>query len=225
MIPKEFKYELIDDIKTSYHKMSISLAEMIIENLKNGKIVNHYGIRQREEIGYLPKRTKDDGMIDWNRRCRDIYNFVRALTCPYPCAFTKLGEYTIKIIRCKYIEVKSSLLDNYSCGEIVMVLDLQSFWVKCFDGIIEILEYDNDGGIELKEGQIFAKCDFNQQMNMIIARHNSEVGLPVSSMIYKYLRKNGERLGEEEKNILGSSGNCRYNGKIEQCFSGNGDSK
>lgn len=184
---KEFEYELIDDISTSYHKVAICLAEMVIENLRNGNIVNHYGVRQRGEIGYLPKRTSDDGMIDWKRTCREVYDFVRALTVPYPCAYTKVRGHIIKIIRCKYIRMESLLLGQYSHGEVIMILDSSSFWVKCSDGIIEILEYANEEGIEIKEGDIFEECDFKEQMRRIIERHNIEVGLPISSMLWQYV--------------------------------------
>lgn len=182
-----FSYELIDDISTSYHKMAICAAEMIIENLNNGNIINHYGVRQEGEIGYLPKRCAGDGMIDWKRKCREIYDFIRALTVPYPCAYTMICGHIVKIIRCKYIRNKSNLWANCSFGEIVMVLDAAAFWVKCSDGIIEVDEYVNVDGIEIKEGCVCDTCDFAEQMRMIIQRHNNETGLPVSSMLYQYM--------------------------------------
>ena len=193
---REFKYELIDDINTSYYKAGLYMAEMIIENLANGKIVNHYGIRQSEESGYLPKRIASDGMIDWKRKCREIYDFVRALTIPYPCAFTMLNGFKIEVIRCKYIEAESVLLDHYNYGEIIMVLDSASFWVRCLDGIVEILEYINIDAVEIKEGKIFENCDFGEQMHKIIERHNNEVGLPVSSMLCQYMKQQGYQFGK-----------------------------
>lgn len=67
-------------------------------------------------------------MIDWKRKCDEIYNFIKVLTVPYPCAFTIFEDHMIKIIRCKYIEVRSNLLDNYICGGIVKLIDSESFW-------------------------------------------------------------------------------------------------
>jgi methionyl-tRNA formyltransferase len=37
-----------------------------------------------------PRRRPDDGLIDWSRSRRELYNWVRALTHPYPGAFTTL---------------------------------------------------------------------------------------------------------------------------------------
>lgn len=37
---------------------------------------------------YFGRRCPEDGLIDWNRPASEIYNLVRALTRPYPGAFT-----------------------------------------------------------------------------------------------------------------------------------------
>lgn len=191
---KEFEYELIDDISISHHKVAICLAEMIIENIENGNISSGYGVNQAGEIGYLPKRTASDGMIDWKRNCDKIYDFVRAITVPYPCAYTAINGHLIKVIRCKYMRVKSKLLDGYNCGEIIMIIDGSSIWVKCLDGIIEILEYVNADHVEIREGIVFDDCNFEEQIKLIINRHNNEVGLPVSSMLSQFMEQNEDTI-------------------------------
>lgn len=40
---------------------------------------------------YFGGRTPEDGRIDWRRPTRDIFNLIRAVTDPYPGAFTELG--------------------------------------------------------------------------------------------------------------------------------------
>ncbi|MBN2518201.1 MAG: methionyl-tRNA formyltransferase [Candidatus Altiarchaeota archaeon] len=37
---------------------------------------------------YFPKRTAEDGLIDWGWDTQDLHNWIRALTRPYPGAFT-----------------------------------------------------------------------------------------------------------------------------------------
>jgi len=39
----------------------------------------------------MPKRRPEDGVINWNRTTQEIYNWVRALTDPYPGAFSLLN--------------------------------------------------------------------------------------------------------------------------------------
>ncbi len=189
---KEYEYELIDDISISYHKAAICMAEMIIENIKNGNIVKGYGVEQEGEAGYFPKRIAADGMIDWKRKCCEIYDFVRAITIPYPCAYTTINGHQVKVVRCKYMKTESTLLDSYHCGEIIMIAANLSIWVKCRDGVIEILEYLNEDGVEIKEGQIFDDCNFKEQIKNIIERHNNEVGLPVASVLCQLMEQDGE---------------------------------
>jgi methionyl-tRNA formyltransferase len=38
-----------------------------------------------------PRRRPEDGLIDWRKTARALYNWVRALTLPYPGAFTVLN--------------------------------------------------------------------------------------------------------------------------------------
>lgn len=40
---------------------------------------------------YFGGRTPDDGRIDWSRSALGLYNLVRAVTTPYPGAFTSFG--------------------------------------------------------------------------------------------------------------------------------------
>lgn len=184
-----FEYELIDDIGISYRKMSIYLAKMIIKNLENGNIFKHYGERPSGKVGYLPKRTPQDGMIDWSRKCKEIYDFVRALTYPYPGAFTKYKENIIKIYDCKFIETNEDMFNSYQLGEVIFILEKKRFWVKCCDGVIEIREYETSDDLEILDGMIFESCSFYEQMRNIVNIHNEKVGLPISDMVLEVLSK------------------------------------
>jgi methionyl-tRNA formyltransferase len=44
-----------------------------------------------------PKRTPDDGIIDWDTRAPYLYDWVRAQTRPYPGAFTFLGDTKVVV--------------------------------------------------------------------------------------------------------------------------------
>jgi methionyl-tRNA formyltransferase len=39
----------------------------------------------------MPRRRPEDGRIDWTRGRRALFDWVRALTHPYPGAFTELA--------------------------------------------------------------------------------------------------------------------------------------
>jgi len=49
-----------------------------------------------EEIKHAPKLFTETGNIDWNKNVEEIYNLIRGLS-PYPAAYTKLHNKTLKI--------------------------------------------------------------------------------------------------------------------------------
>lgn len=77
-----------DDCESVYRKAARSGAELIAEYLPRiekgtaPKIHN-----ESSSYPVYPKRTPADGLIDFNRSALDVYNFVRALTKPYPGAY------------------------------------------------------------------------------------------------------------------------------------------
>jgi len=85
---KSFRIMFDDDCGTVYDKAAIAGAELIKEYLPKFEKSNVPGIHN-DSISYpaYPKRTPADGLLDFRRSALDIYNFVRALTRPYPGAY------------------------------------------------------------------------------------------------------------------------------------------
>lgn len=50
------------------------------------------------------RRRPEDGRIDWNKRAGELYNFVRALTHPFPGAFTEMTGKKLFIWRARVKE-------------------------------------------------------------------------------------------------------------------------
>ena len=46
---------------------------------------------------YGPQRRPEDGVIDWALPARDVFNWVRGLTRPYPGAFSDAGEERVRV--------------------------------------------------------------------------------------------------------------------------------
>lgn len=55
------------------------------------------------EATYWRKRDRTDGLIDWRMSAQGIYNLVRALAPPYPCAEFKIGDTHIKVPECTVV--------------------------------------------------------------------------------------------------------------------------
>lgn len=53
---------------------------------------------------YCAQRIERDGKIDWTKNSDEIYNFIRAQSKPYPCAFTMYDNKKIKILKSNKID-------------------------------------------------------------------------------------------------------------------------
>lgn len=63
------------------------LFNEVLCRLKAGTLTKR---TQKHALGtYGARRRPPDGIIDWNRSAFDLYNWIRALTHPYPGAFTE----------------------------------------------------------------------------------------------------------------------------------------
>jgi len=56
-----------------------------------------------DELKHAPKIFKEHCLIDWNLSGDKIYNLIRGLS-PYPTAFTKLNDKTLKVFKAEFEE-------------------------------------------------------------------------------------------------------------------------
>lgn len=85
---KKVKITFEDDIFTLFMKLALasrSLMKDIMPDLKSGKIKT---TPQQGPSSYFGARKPEDGLIQWERDAVSIYNLIRAVTHPYPGAFT-----------------------------------------------------------------------------------------------------------------------------------------
>ncbi|WP_316747395.1 methionyl-tRNA formyltransferase [Pedobacter gandavensis] len=53
---------------------------------------------QSDSLKHAPKIFKENCLINWDQPAKTVYNLIRGLS-PYPTAFTKLGDKTVKIFK------------------------------------------------------------------------------------------------------------------------------
>ena len=176
---EQFSLMETDDISISYTKVGMFVAKMILENLDNGRISAKEGTNQESDAFYLPQRKREDGKIDWNRKSNEIYNMVRALTKPYPGAFTCYEGEEYIIWRALPINVCHGYEEKKN-GEVVCILD-EIILVKCLDGLIAIQECSSREKIVC--GMVFESVNFKHQMQQIIDRHTLMYNTPLASEI------------------------------------------
>ncbi len=76
-----------DNVKTIYDKVNLLTKENMAEIVK--KVLKGYGgLKQKGFPTYCCTRLPEDGYIDWTKSTQEIFNMIRALTRPYPGAFT-----------------------------------------------------------------------------------------------------------------------------------------
>ncbi|WP_316815884.1 methionyl-tRNA formyltransferase [Pedobacter nyackensis] len=63
---------------------------------------------QSDELKHAPKIFKEHCLIDWNQSATSIYNLIRGLS-PYPTAFTKLNDKTLKVFKAELEEKETGL--------------------------------------------------------------------------------------------------------------------
>lgn len=150
ILQKTYPISEADDYGTLLNKAYVGCAESLYEAIK--KIQNKTAIRTKQSNihptgSYVGKREPGDEIINWNKKSREIFNFVRALCYPGPKATTILKNKLIKINKAvlikdapEYISIPGQILGR----------TLKGYLVKTSDSFIEILEIDTD--CELKVG-------------------------------------------------------------------------
>lgn len=99
------------------------------------------------QASYFGGRTPADGLIDWRRTARDVRNLVRAVTRPYPGAFTHSGQR-------KLLVWKGSVLaapEHAAPGHVVSVDPLV---VACGSEALLIESGQIEGGVYLSGAQL-----------------------------------------------------------------------
>ncbi|GIV33635.1 MAG: formyltransferase [Chitinophagales bacterium] len=153
-----FHYEFFDitewdDIRTLYYKNALVTARVLLQWIPRLLSGNFTSVPQTGEPTYYPKRSPEDGLINWNQNPLQIYNLVRALTRPYPGAFTLLNKEKVYIWKAQPFDFK---IDDpaWRIGEIVKVFHTGDFVVKCFGGTLLVTDYTSPSA-EIKEGILF----------------------------------------------------------------------
>lgn len=167
---REFNYTIFDDITTSYKKVSLCMGGMVVEYLSS-QIHRPISLNNDGSSMYYPQRIASDGSIDWNGKVNDIYNFVRALTHPYPLARSFVNKNEIKF-------EKAAPFDDYKGdpGLISFVFEDSSFLVNARDGRLIINKYHTNDDWVPTTNDKFEIVDTSDNINAIIQRH--KVKLP-----------------------------------------------
>jgi len=95
---------------------------------------------------YTPPRRPEDGLIDWNQPPRRIYDFVRALTRPYPGAFTLHDGTTVRLWSVELPGQGGGIQHPAALPGTVLHTGPGSLQVAVAGGTVTVLDWESEGG-------------------------------------------------------------------------------
>ena len=134
-----------DTCGTVHAKLGMVSAALLVENVP--RILDGTASRtpQAGVATYLPKRTPEEGLIDWTMRVDEVCTLVRAVTRPYGGAFTHI-DYRGRRVRMVVWDAVPFSYDiqlTGSVGSVVHELDGRPL-IKCRDGILLVKEFSQE---------------------------------------------------------------------------------
>ncbi|MDF1616149.1 methionyl-tRNA formyltransferase [Petrocella sp. FN5] len=134
---RKVKIDNLDDINSLYEKCIVAFTGMMKEAIPLIESKSFQPKKQDEsKATYTCARNPEDGLIDWNWDSRRIYNFVRALTYPFPGAFTFLDGKRVIIWSCEEYEIPK--YEGIIPGKVIKIIKDSGVVVLCGEGAILI---------------------------------------------------------------------------------------
>jgi methionyl-tRNA formyltransferase len=129
-----------DTCRTLYYKLSVVYKRMLLEHVPHLLAGRARPVPQVGEPSYYPKRTPADGLIDWSRPVFQIHDFIRALTHPYPGAFSYLdGEAPAFFWGAQPFDTRIAYFGAAE-GEVVERFTTGEFVVNCNSGLLLVTD-------------------------------------------------------------------------------------
>jgi methionyl-tRNA formyltransferase len=155
-----------DTCATLYQQVALTNRDMLLKlwrRLLNGE---RPGTPQRDAgEPPLPRRRPGDGWLDWRTSSHCVYDFVRALTRPYPGAFGRLQGKRWTVWQAALLPLDTlPLAQPGTClGPVVSPADEAcGQLVACGQGAVTLLEVESEDGQVLR-GRALAEVDWRGQ--------------------------------------------------------------
>jgi len=132
---KKIKILNSDDVLRVHNKVNSAFPKLVIEAI--GKIQNNQKpIKQSSKNAQTYKQRSDkDGLIEWKKmNSTQVYNFIRAITKPYPGAFYYDKNKIIRIYKSKISNLKRK------CDPGTFFKIKGKTYVRCKKGFIQIIQ-------------------------------------------------------------------------------------
>jgi len=129
-----------DDTAASLYDRMMPAADRLLDRALP-RILAGTAVRlpqDHSQATYFGGRNPADGLIDWSRAATRIRNLVRAVTHPYPGAFTFLEGKKLYIWAASVVDVNQAPAGS--------VISVRPFVVGCGEGALQIDDWELEGG-------------------------------------------------------------------------------
>lgn len=138
------------DTALTLHGKLRSAAENLLADTLPAMKTGNINLQPQDEskASYFGRRTPADGEIQWFKPAQEIYNLVRAVTQPYPGAFTFAGDRKLLVWKASVVPARGG---NHAPGTIISIDPLQ---VACGKDVLEITSGQSEQGLFVRGSQL-----------------------------------------------------------------------
>lgn len=119
---------------------------------------------------YFGRRTAADGLIDWQKSAREINNLIRAVTEPYPGAFTFLGERKVIVWRARVVKVNRVKNNDVGVNGVKQepgaIISTSPLVVSCGEDALEIVSGQSEAGLYMSGSRLAAEMGMVPQAKL-----------------------------------------------------------
>ena len=148
-----------DDTARTLFDKAVTAAGILLDRtlplLKSGKAPRTP--QDEAEATYFGGRKPADGQIDWTKSAKEVRNLIRAVTRPYPGAFSFIGDRKCFFWSVDVVEASRKAAPG-------TVLRAKPFTVACGEGAVRVKTAQLDGGVFMTGDQLAADARIVENM-------------------------------------------------------------
>ncbi|QHQ18971.1 bifunctional UDP-4-amino-4-deoxy-L-arabinose formyltransferase/UDP-glucuronic acid oxidase ArnA [Pectobacterium brasiliense] len=126
--------------------------------------------QDESRASYFGRRTAADGLIDWQKSACEINNLIRAVTEPYPGAFTFLGERKVIIWRARVVKVNRVKSNDVGVNGVKQepgaIISTSPLVVSCGEDALEIVSGQSEAGLYMSGSRLAAEMGMVPQAKL-----------------------------------------------------------
>ena len=170
-----------------------ALLTDVLPEMKAGNIT--LTVQDESQASYFGRRTAADGEIHWHKSATEINNLIRAVTEPYPGAFSYLGQRKLTIWRARPLATQHDKQPG-------TVLSSDPLTIACGEGALEILAGQSENGLYVQGSRLALELGIMPDMRVatlptaVMKRRTRVLILGVNGFIGNHL---SERLLREDR--------------------------